>query len=157
MSSADSTDDVVALKANTVIFCEGEPSTYMYIIKRGKIRIVKEDKDTLIPISLLKSQEFVGELSIFDDAPRSASAIAVEDSEVVMITKKDIRKMLASCPEWVSSILDTLCDRLKDSADILRQHHIVDDLDEDVEPLSAERLAKYLKMIQEYKKRKGLH
>ena len=157
MSSADSTDEVTTLKSNTVLFCEGEPSTHLYIVKRGKIRIVKEINKSLVPVSLIREEEFVGELSLFDDAPRSASAIAVEDTQVVLVMKNDIRKMLKTCPEWVANILNTLCERLKASASVLAQHHITDDIDEDAEEVSAEQLSKYLKMIQDYKKRKGIH
>ncbi|MEK6626854.1 MAG: cyclic nucleotide-binding domain-containing protein [Bdellovibrionota bacterium] len=156
MSSKGSSEDITALKANTVLFCEGEPSAYMYIVKRGKIQIVKEDRDTVIPISVLKSQDFVGELSLFDDAPRSASAIVVEDSEVILIKKNEIRKMLNTCPEWVSEILKTLCGRLKDSVEILRQHNIIDDLEADPKNISPERLVKFSKMIKDYKKHRGL-
>ncbi|MBI2521648.1 MAG: cyclic nucleotide-binding domain-containing protein [Bdellovibrio sp.] len=156
MSSNDSSEDITSLKANTVLFCEGEPSAYMYIIKRGKIQIVKEDKGTMIPISILKAQDFVGELSLFDDAPRSASAIAIEDSEVILVKKNEMRKMLNTCPEWVTNILNTLCERLKDSVEILRQHHIIDDLEQDPKINSPERLVKISKMVMDYKRRKGL-
>ncbi|OFZ14407.1 MAG: hypothetical protein A2X86_06060 [Bdellovibrionales bacterium GWA2_49_15] len=156
MSSGDSNADITSLKANTVLFSEGEPSAFMYIIKRGKVQIVKEDKDTVIPISILRAQDFVGELSLFDDAPRSASAIAIEDTEVILVKKNEIRKMLNTCPEWVTNILITLCDRLKSSVEILQQHHIVDDQEQDPKINSAERLAKLSKLIKEHKKRRGI-
>jgi CRP/FNR family cyclic AMP-dependent transcriptional regulator len=120
-------DNLVTHKEGSVIFVEGEPSTYLYIVKTGAIRIVKEDKDRIIPISLVRQKDFLGELSMFSDGPRSASAIADKDTEVMVIKKKDIKKVIKECPAWVSQIMETLCNRLINSVDMLREHRIVDD------------------------------
>ena len=52
-------EQIVKFKKNSVVFAEGEASSYLYIIKSGKIRIVKEDGKRLIPISTLGKQEFI--------------------------------------------------------------------------------------------------
>ncbi|MFT6068906.1 MAG: CRP-like cAMP-binding protein [Bacteriovoracaceae bacterium] len=149
-------DKPVDYKEGTVIFSEGEPSSYMYIVVSGEIRIFKEDKDRLIPISIAKSKDFIGELSIFNDEPRSVSAIAVASSTVIVLKKSDIRKVIKECPDWVSNIMVTLSDRLRGSIDMLREHRIVDDITNAGDELDSQAEKKFHKLIQDYRKRRGL-
>jgi CRP-like cAMP-binding protein len=149
-------DKPVDYKEGTVIFSEGEPSSYLYIVVSGEIRIFKEDKDRLIPISIAKNKDFIGELSIFSDEPRSVSAIATSATSVIMLKKSDIRKVIKDCPDWVSNIMVTLSDRLRGSIDMLREHRIVDDITDGGEDLDAQAEKKFHKSIEDYRKRRGL-
>ena len=149
-------DKPVEYKEGTVTFAEGEPSSFLYIVAAGEIRIFKEDKDRLIPISIARSKDFIGELSIFNDEPRSVSAIATEATTVIMVKKSDIRKVIKDCPDWVSNIMITLSDRLRGSIDMLREHRIVDDITDHGGELDAQAEKKFHKSIDDYRKRRGL-
>ena len=149
-------DKPVEYKEGTVIFAEGEPSSFLYIVATGQIRIFKEDKDRLIPISICRDKDFIGELSIFSDEPRSVSAIATEATTVIMIKKSDIKKVVEDCPDWVSNIMITLSDRLRGSIDMLREHHIVDDITDHGGELEAKDEKHFHKLIDDYRKRRGL-
>lgn len=149
-------DKPVDYKEGTVIFAEGEPSSFLYIVVSGEIRIFKEDKDRLIPISIARSKDFIGELSIFSDEPRSVSAVATEASTVIMIKKTDIRKVIKDCPDWVSNIMVTLSDRLRGSIDMLREHRIVDDITDHGGELDPKNEKQFNKTINEYRKRRGI-
>lgn len=149
-------DKPVDYKEGTVIFAEGEPSSYLYIVVSGEIRIFKEDKDRLIPISIARNKDFIGELSIFSDEPRSVSAIATTSTSVIMLKKSDIRKVIKDCPDWVSNIMVTLSDRLRGSIDMLREHRIVDDITDGGEELDSQAEKKFHKSIEDYRKRRGL-
>lgn len=149
-------DKPVDYKEGTVIFAEGEPSSFLYIVISGEIRIFKEDKDRLIPISIARSKDFIGELSMFSDEPRSVSAVATEASTVIMIKKTDIRKVIKDCPDWVSNIMVTLSDRLRGSIDMLREHRIVDDITDHGGELEPKDEKHFHKSIDEYRKRRGI-
>ncbi len=149
-------DKPVDYKEGTVIFAEGEPSSFLYIVASGEIRIFKEDKDRLIPISVARSKDFIGELSIFSDEPRSVSAIATSETTVIMVKKSDIRKVIKECPDWVSNIMITLSDRLRGSIDMLREHRIVDDITDPGGDVDAKTEKEFKKSIDEYRKRRGL-
>ena len=123
--SVDILDDLRKLKKGSVLFVEGEPSTYLYIIKNGEITIVREEKNRVIPLAVVGSQQFIGEISIFTDETRTASAIVTSDSEVYLVKKSEIKKVIRSCPEWLSEMMETLCDRLKHASDVLKEHKIV--------------------------------
>ena len=119
-------DRPVKFSRGQVLFCEGDASQYLYLVIKGEVRIVRESDGRFIPIAVIRPGEFIGELSMFNDGPRSASAVAVQDSEAYMIKKSDIRKVVKTCPDWVGDIMKTLADRLKGSIDMLREHKIVD-------------------------------
>ena len=157
-SGLDNTfEDAVKLKRDQVLFVEGESSAYLYIVLRGKIRVVKEMDSKLIPISVIGKKSFIGELSMFSDAPRSASAVAMEATEVLMVKKSDIRKVIKQCPIWISEMMNTLSDRLRGGLDILREHNIVDSADDSDNNLSQEQMNSIKNSIKAYRERRGLN
>lgn len=122
--SNDILNDLRKLKKGSVLFVEGEPSTYLYIIKTGEIMILRQDDSRVIPIASVGAQQFIGEISIFTDETRTANAIVTEDAEVYLVKKSEIKKVIRSCPDWLAEIMETLCDRLKHASDVLREHKI---------------------------------
>lgn len=156
-ASASNFDKPVAFKKGQVIFAEGEASSYLYIVISGEVRIFKETKGKLMPITVVGPKDFIGELSMFNDEPRSATAIATKDSQLMLIKKSDIRKVLRSCPEWVSNIMITISDRLRSTVEVLREHKIVDDLGNgNNEPLSPQDLKEFQNGVASYRSRRGL-
>lgn len=156
-ASASNFDKPVAFKKGQVIFAEGEASSYLYIVVSGEVRIFKETKGKLMPITVVGPQDFIGELSMFNDEPRSATAIATKDSQLMLIKKTDIRKVLRSCPEWVSNIMITISDRLRSTVEVLREHKIVDDIGAGGhEPVAPQDLKEYQKSVESYRSRRGL-
>lgn len=149
-------DKPVLYKKGQVIFCEGEPSSYLYIVKSGKVIVVKDDGQRVIPISLIEEKEFLGETSVFTDETRSASALALEHTELYVIKKSEIKHVLKHCPEWVGNIMATLCERLSDSIEILREHRIMDESLENMSTLNPQDLVKYRQEIDEYRSRRGI-
>jgi CRP/FNR family cyclic AMP-dependent transcriptional regulator len=83
-------------KKNEVIFKEGEEGDAFYVIIIGSVRI-----STIVPgvgeeaLTILREGEYFGEMALIDDAPRSASAIANEDTHLLLIGKENFRKLLA--------------------------------------------------------------
>ena len=156
-ASASNFDKPVAFKKGQVIFAEGEASSYLYIVVSGEVRIFKETKGKLMPITVVGPQDFIGELSMFNDEPRSATAIATKDSQLMLIKKTDIRKVLRSCPEWVSNIMITISDRLRSTVEVLREHKIVDDIGAGGhEPVAPQDLKEYQISVESYRSRRGL-
>lgn len=83
------------VRKNDVIFREGDIGDAFYLIVTGSIRI-----STLVPgvgeeaLTILREGEYFGEMALIDDAPRSASAIANDDTMLLYIGKDDFRKLL---------------------------------------------------------------
>lgn len=86
-------------KADEIIFWEGEPGVGMYIIQKGSVLIFKDKKDGgREKLALLKSGEFFGELALLDESPRSATAIAQEETEIIGIFRPDLFGLLQRKP-----------------------------------------------------------
>lgn len=147
-------DELHKLKKGSVLFVQGEPSTYLYIVKSGEIMIFREEGSKLFPVSVIGPQQFIGEISIFTDEVRTATAVVSSDAEVYLVKKSDIKKIVRSCPEWLSEIMETLCDRLKHATDILREHKIQNE--DMISGISPQQEKEFLDAISSHRSGRGL-
>jgi len=82
-----------------VIFNEGAREPYMCLVAHGLIRITKGDsKKAVKTICDIAPGRFVGEMSIIDGLPRSASARAIEETVVLVLTKDNFDLLLKDNP-----------------------------------------------------------
>lgn len=99
---------------NQVIFYEGDLGGSLYIIASGTVKIVMMADDGREHIlGLLHEGDFFGEISLIDGEPRSATAIAQDKVNIVMISREDFIRLLRENPEMSLKIMVTLCERLR--------------------------------------------
>ncbi len=151
-SNANSTDKVTVLQGE-VLFAEGGESGHLYIIISGQVQILKEHKGRLVSVAKLGEKEFVGEVSMFGDERRSASAIAATDCFLVRIPRSEVSHALAALPPWVGKMMQTLSDRLRKTSEILRDQNITGTVIEGA--LSPQEETTYMKALVEHRKREG--
>lgn len=108
-------------KPDQVIFKEGEPPNAIFIIARGAISIRKAQGQEYIEVAKVHSGEIIGEMSFFDRLPRSASAVAINDVDVLEISFESMEKIYASMPSYMRAIVASLADRLRKANDTIRQ------------------------------------
>ncbi len=89
----------------STLFVEGMNGEVLYIIKKGKVDICKKTEKGEMVIASLGPGEFLGELSIIDEGKRSASARVMEDSELIVITKKCFHDMIQGDPTITVKLL----------------------------------------------------
>jgi len=93
---------------------EGQPGNEMYIILKGLVGVnLTSTMGTLTEVAQLHSGDFFGEMAIFDNLPRSASCIALEDTICVAINQENIMDFLTACPEMTAKILEHLSARIR--------------------------------------------
>ncbi|MBP7793207.1 MAG: cyclic nucleotide-binding domain-containing protein [Candidatus Goldbacteria bacterium] len=93
-------------KKGSILFVEGMPGEVLYIVMEGSIVIskkIKEGKE--IEIAKLGYGEIVGEMSLIDAGPRTATGKTEVDSKLVVITKKSFNEILESDPQIAAKIL----------------------------------------------------
>ncbi len=100
-------------KAGEIIFQEGQEGDYMYIILEGTVKIFKTIKGKVEELSKLEKGEFFGETAITGKKPRSASAIATQDSLTLAIDHQAFTDMLKTNQEIVMIILKKLAERIR--------------------------------------------
>lgn len=99
---------------NQVIFYEGDLGGSLYVIVSGTVKIViMADDGREHILGLLDEGNFFGEISLIDGEPRSATAIAQDKVNIVMISREDFVRLLRENPEMSLKIMQTLCERLR--------------------------------------------
>jgi CRP/FNR family cyclic AMP-dependent transcriptional regulator len=104
-------------ETNEVIFEEGNEGDEMFIIHRGRVRIVKKTtKGEGRALSILGPGEFFGEMALIDNAPRSASAIAEEQgTQLIVLDKPKFTYMVQQLPDFSLAIMRKLAQRLRET------------------------------------------
>lgn len=115
MSSMASFDRfAVTYKKGTMIFCEYEPGNAFYLIQSGQVQITKVMGDIEKTIDILQPGELFGEMAILEEAPRSASAIAVDDVTVLEFNRENFEILLKGNPQIALKLLKTFVKRIYD-------------------------------------------
>lgn len=96
------------------IIHQDEPGSMLYIIVNGHVKIttVSSEGEELI-LALLTDNDFFGELSLLDGQPHSASATAMETTQVMTLNRDEFLEVIAKNPEMVNNILVVLSNRLR--------------------------------------------
>ncbi len=82
------------------VFLKGQPGAAMFIIKSGRVNVIDYGKDSReTVVATLNPGDFFGELALLDDSPRSASAMAVEPTDIYAISRTDLDHLLTTSPQ----------------------------------------------------------
>jgi CRP-like cAMP-binding protein/CheY-like chemotaxis protein len=102
-------------KKKMEIFSEGDMPTSMFLIKSGSVKVFKSHpggKDLIV--SLYKVNEFFGFESLLENTSYTVSAIAMEDSELIIIPKQDFLTLIGSNLEVSHTFISLLCNKIKE-------------------------------------------
>ncbi len=146
----------VFYRRNQEIFHEGDQAHALYVVISGRVGILKsflDRKESMV--AMMESGDLFGEMSLFDEAGRSATARAIEGSELLEIPYPPIRQAIESRPKLLWSLVQLLARRLRQTDDALTDAMFLDvtgrtakriielagEADEFVIPLTQEELA----------------
>jgi hypothetical protein len=118
-----------------IIFSEGEIGTEMYIVQSGTVELLKEIGGETRVLSTLEKGDFFGEMSVLEDLPRTASARAKTDVELVRINGATFDAMLKSNTEIAVRMMRKLSRRVREVTEMLEQSigHAVTEIERPVE------------------------
>ena len=107
-------------KAGTMIFEQGDGGTSMYIVESGDINIhLPGDASRRISLKDIARGEYFGELALFDEKPRSASALATTDTVLLELHRDTLEGYLERRPRVAMAILRTMSERLRETNTML--------------------------------------
>jgi len=98
-----------------VLFREGEPGRDMYVVQQGKVVISKRIGAVEKVLTTLGQGEFLGEMSILNAAPRSATATCAEDCRLLVLDAATFEAMVRGSPEIALRMIRTLAGRLQEA------------------------------------------
>jgi len=100
------------------IFSKAESARHMFIVVEGRVKIFTHSSSKKSKtFAYLLPGDFFGEMGLVDGKTRSASAVAVVDSKLLMISKSDFKQLLLSDPDLTYYLLRTVSDRLRHAND----------------------------------------
>ncbi len=79
------------INARELLFAEGDPGDGLYLIRRGSVAVSRQIQGQDRVLSYFSAGQYLGEMSLLDDAPRSASARATVLTEVVVLKAEVVR------------------------------------------------------------------
>jgi len=106
--------------AGDVLFREGEKGEDMYVIQSGVVQVLKRVGGQERPLATLGRGEFVGEMAILNDKPRTATAVVLEPARCLVIDGQTLEHMISNSTEIALRLVKKLARRL-DSADEMIQ------------------------------------
>jgi len=103
-----------AYRKNQIIFLEEETGSYMYLVLSGKVKVSKSGsagKETIL--SIHRTGDFFGEMSLLDGKTAPATVSAIEDSKIISVSGADFHKYLLHNEKVMLQIIQVLCARLR--------------------------------------------
>jgi CRP-like cAMP-binding protein len=97
------------------ILRENDLGEVAYIIEKGRVEITKRVGDRDLHLTTVGPGETLGEMSIVDDKPRSATAIALEPTEVTEVHQDEFYEALQTDPQLAITLLKSLFERLREA------------------------------------------
>ena len=114
MSSLDlfrTVTDTLAYAAGETVFEEGEPGDVMYLVKEGRVNVMRGEQ----VINTIKPGGIFGEMTLIGSEPRSATAVAVTDCQLLPVDEERFLFLVQQTPYFSLHVMRVLADRLRDS------------------------------------------
>ena len=108
------------LERGDILFHEGDQGDRLYVIREGKIKLGRTSSDGRENLlAILGPGEMFGELSLFDPGPRTATATAVAETQLIGLGHENLQSFLTDRPEVAATLLAALARRLRRTNEIL--------------------------------------
>jgi CRP/FNR family transcriptional regulator, cyclic AMP receptor protein len=110
--------EVTVVTGNTV-FAQGDEGDAMYVIEDGAVDIVAGSGKQKVTLTSLFKLQYFGELSLLDGAPRSATAVASRDSQLLALERDDFVDFIKRRPEAALSIMHEVGERIRATNELM--------------------------------------
>ncbi len=101
-------------KKGSVIISEFEPGEKFYLIKSGKVQIIKTMNGQNKALDVLNPGEFFGEMAILDNSPRTATCVAKTDTACLEFSKENFSTLVLGNSQIAMNLLKLFCKRICD-------------------------------------------
>ena len=130
----------VYFKKDDYIFKQNDVGDCAYLIEKGRVQIFLNKQGIEVSISLMGESEIFGEMALLDNLNRSASARAVDDCTLIVVSKDQLLDRLHSSDTIVRLLVQLLLKRLRNQTDHLNQDQNLKFYKDDLEGVNKIRL-----------------
>jgi CRP/FNR family transcriptional regulator, cyclic AMP receptor protein len=109
------------LRKGERLFRQGDEGDALYLILQGRIKISLSSQMDTVTLAVLGQGEFLGEMALLDGLPRSADAIAMEDSFLYALNRRDFLSCVVHNEKAVRGVLASLSLRLRKTDNMLAE------------------------------------
>jgi signal transduction histidine kinase len=111
----------VSLREGEILMKQGDPGDAAYVVLKGGFEIQKQSGPSIIKIDVRKPGEVIGEMALLSNAPRSATVVAICDSETLCISQAAFENLLSTNPAATMVVLHWVMARLSQNESLLHQ------------------------------------
>jgi CRP-like cAMP-binding protein len=112
-------DGLEEFGAGAALIRQGEMGDHAYILESGSVKIASDQDGFEQVLAIASAGEVVGEMALFDDAPRSASVVALEPVRARKMTREGLAELMRSDPAASVPFLNAILERLRTSNTML--------------------------------------
>lgn len=127
------TQEIVKLKDHQVLCREGDTSSDLYYVTNGSLLICARSGTKVTPIAYLSKGDYFGEMSFFDDKPRSADVISLEETTLIKVPKQVINQQF---PTWLLVLARQMTKKLRTIDQVISDKGIRKEKAVTIKPLS---------------------
>ena len=104
-----------SFKPGETLFTEGSTGRELFIIHEGKVGIYKDGADGRVELAQVDRGTIIGEMSLLDTLPRSATVVAIDPVKALVIGYVQFQAVMQTIPVWLQSIIKIVVSRLRDA------------------------------------------
>jgi CRP-like cAMP-binding protein len=103
------------LSGGATVFRQGDPGGSMYVIRAGKVRVLKESQGRQRVVTTLGPGDFFGEMAVVTGRPRCATAEVIEEAELLKVPADRLQEMISGTGEIAVRLIRHLAERLENA------------------------------------------
>jgi CRP/FNR family cyclic AMP-dependent transcriptional regulator len=138
--------DSISLKTGETLFQAGEPGESLYVVRSGSIELfIKDTVGQKIVLTISEAGDLFGELSLLDSGPRTATAVALSDTELLMLDRDDLLLLFQKRPDAALNMLAAMSTMTRKADELLRtrvSRNVNEEMEEHITPL--QRIADWI-------------
>jgi CRP/FNR family cyclic AMP-dependent transcriptional regulator len=114
-------------KAGESVFLKGDPGKAMMAVLSGRVRICSNSVEGReVVLNVIGPGEVFGEIAMIDGGERTADAFAMEETELLVLSRRDFMPVLARNPDVCMKLLELLCRRLRWTSEQMEDMNFLD-------------------------------
>jgi CRP/FNR family cyclic AMP-dependent transcriptional regulator len=131
--------DTHRLPASEILFQAGEPGESLFIVRSGQIELfIKDTAGQKIVLTIAEEGNMFGELSLLDSGPRTATAVALTDAELLVLDREDLILLFQKRPDAALHMLAAMSVMTRKADELLRtrvSRNVNEEMEEHITPL----------------------
>ncbi len=115
----------IALPRDGRLFEQGDAGGSMYVVKEGRVEIsLVSETGKRVVFNQIGPGECFGEISMLDQGPRTASAVAIEDSKLLVIKRTEFLDAVQTCPNLAINLLHIMSERVRWTSSAVEEYSV---------------------------------